>query len=1187
MSDHSTHPHMSRPLGLLTALALILAQLGVPPAAAADTGAPPTALAAASFTAPVRAADAHDADGQRPPSGPVVPAPAADDATATPGAAAATDDASLPVGHTARQIAPGVSLAQDRSYDPLGFVDSFLVTADLDGPTRPKLLADSVSGATRPTELADAERAVVATNGDFFAINATNAPIGGEVRDGELIKADRAGSTVVGLDAAGVGRIATLFLTGTATVGGRLIDLGGLNANGVPANSAVLYTPEWGPGDRGYVATSGPVVELEVTHGRVSAVRIGKTATPVPTDGYVILAAGTVAGGLAGTAVGTTVTVDYHARSDAPSPYSLALGAHTVLIRDGVVQPLDPGDANNTTLKPRTAIGWTAGRKLLLYVVDGGSSRSRGVTVGELADRMKAAGAADAVMLDGGGSSQLVARRPGDARTGVANVPSDGDQRPVPNAVGLVPPAGSGTLTGIDVRLRSDRVFPGLSRDVSAAGYDETYAPATLPTVRWQSVPADLVKPDEEHQLRGFHSGSGHLVAQAGGVRQQVTLRVLGDLDRLEADVQSLALSPGDHRDVTVTGVDAEGFRAPIEPRDVTLDYDTQVLDISAQPDGTVRFTARAGADGRGTIVTATVQGHRLRIPVTVGLTDQRMSALDDPAQWSALAVKATATVTGVDTGDRPGAAAGERGLRLSYDFTHQPVGTSAAYAVARTPLLVPAGAQRLSLWVKGDGHKHWLRAMMTAQGSTNVPFTFTTQVDWTGWQRVEGLVPSGFSAPITLSRIYLVETDSTRRDAGQLDLALLDARVGVALDVPDVPDQPDQAIIEQVDAPSVTAAPPAAPDRQRPWRFAMLSDTHVNADGGTTSYAYTQTARALDEITAARPDFVLLSGDGVDTNRPADFALFQQLLADHLPEDIPFHWAVGNHESGATATGTLDHFTAATGRPTRQVLDHHGTRLILLNSTLGSLRLSDWSQLPWLRDQLTAAAADPSISSVVVSMHHPVLDPTGTGSSQLSDPYEAQLVEQWLAGFRADSGKQVALVTGHAHTAHVRRADGVLEFNAPVVGKVPYGDAGHGGFAAWSLVTLDPSRAQVTPDRPDPAGLGWFRAEVRPLLTRAELHAPPTLAVGATAPVYANAIDEGQGNRIVPMRYPMSVTWSGDPALAVIGDDQALALARRRPDVVAVLDRRSGTLTGLRPGSVRITVRAGALSAGTTVEVT
>ncbi|MET0578141.1 MAG: phosphodiester glycosidase family protein [Ilumatobacteraceae bacterium] len=654
MSHHPSHLRLSGLTRLLTAFAVVAAPVAVAPAAIA--GAHPLHSVSA---AP--AAVEHDVEaGQRPPSGPVVPAPPDDGAQPALAAAPNTGDDVLRVDHSTQEIAPKVSVTRDRSYDSLGFVDSFLLSTDLDGPTKPTLLSSSVSGATVPTKLADDAHAVAATNGDFFAINATNAPIGGVVKDGDLLKADKAGNSVVGLDADGVGQIAKLFLEGTATVGGRTFDLGGLNSNGVPANSAALYTPAWGPGDRGYVTTSGSIVELVVTNGQISEIRRAKTATAVPSNGYVILADGSLADELAGTAIGTPVTVDYHARSDAPSPYSLALGAHELLVRGGAVQFIDPGDANNVSLKPRTAIGWTADRKLLLYVVDGSSSRSRGVTVLDLANRMKVAGAVDAVMLDGGGSTQLVSRQPGDSGVSVTNNPSDGAERPVPNGVGLVPPKGSGTLHGIDVRLRSDRVFPGLSRDVSAAGYDETYGTAKLPDVRWRSVPASLVKSDAQHVLRGSRSGTGELVAQSGRVRQEVTLRVLGALDRVEADVQSLALSGGDYRDVTVTGVDAEGFRAPIEPRDVTLAYDTAVLDVSAQPDGTLRIAGRAGADGKGTIVTATVQGHVLRLPVTVGLADQSLSSFADVSQWSALAVTATASVSSVDTSDRPGATSGE-----------------------------------------------------------------------------------------------------------------------------------------------------------------------------------------------------------------------------------------------------------------------------------------------------------------------------------------------------------------------------------------------------------------------------------------------------------------------------------------------------------------------------------------------
>ena len=57
---------------------------------------------------------------------------------------------------------------------------------------------------------------------------------------------------------------------------------------------------------------------------------------------------------------------------------------------------------------PRTAAGITADGALILMVVDGRQDESRGVSLEELAVLMRDAGAADALNLDGGGSSTLV-----------------------------------------------------------------------------------------------------------------------------------------------------------------------------------------------------------------------------------------------------------------------------------------------------------------------------------------------------------------------------------------------------------------------------------------------------------------------------------------------------------------------------------------------------------------------------------------------------------------------------------------------------------------------------------------------------------------------------------------------------------------------------------------------------------
>ncbi len=86
-------------------------------------------------------------------------------------------------------------------------------------------------------------------------------------------------------------------------------------------------------------------------------------------------------------------------------------------------------------MHPRTAIGIDREtRQLLFLVVDGRQSFSRGYTMVELANRMIDLGADEALNLDGGGSSTMVAKKES-GRVSVVNYPSDGQQRYVPNGL--------------------------------------------------------------------------------------------------------------------------------------------------------------------------------------------------------------------------------------------------------------------------------------------------------------------------------------------------------------------------------------------------------------------------------------------------------------------------------------------------------------------------------------------------------------------------------------------------------------------------------------------------------------------------------------------------------------------------------------------------------------------------------
>src|SRR5690606_37455423 len=145
----------------------------------------------------------------------------------------------------------------------------------------------------------------------------------------------------------------------------------------------------------------------------------------------------------------------------------------------------------------------------------------------ELGEYMAELGAYTALNLDGGGSSTLVAREAGETEVEVENTPSDGSQRPVPNGLALFADEGSGRLTGMRlVPTENDRddwltVFPGLHRDLTALGHDETLSPVpTDPT--WRTGSGRVAKINDSGVLTGVRQGSTAVTARSGRISGSV-----------------------------------------------------------------------------------------------------------------------------------------------------------------------------------------------------------------------------------------------------------------------------------------------------------------------------------------------------------------------------------------------------------------------------------------------------------------------------------------------------------------------------------------------------------------------------------------------------------------------------------------------------------------------------------------
>jgi hypothetical protein len=1119
-------------------------------------GGPPAAYAEAPVPVPAGATAAEDA-------------PRASSSAPTESSLIAVEPADgLETDRKTRPVAPGLTLTSFDRFDANGWLRADALTADLSGGlTVDYVNSGEVAKAEPLRKAVDRVGAVAAVNGDFFDINNSGAARGIGIQSGQLIQSPIAGHTnAVGITAEGVGRIIQVHFDGTATLPGGPVTLTQFN-NLVQANGIGVFTALWGSYPRARaVSGASRVTEVTLVDGRVSAVAHEAGSGPIPAGTTILLGRDAGADALATLQPGDPVTVSYRPKPSDGSTLHAAIGGGDVLVRDGVPQQIaDP------TLAPRTAVGFSAdGRTMFLLTVDGRQADSRGVTLSELGRMMAELGAHHALNLDGGGSSTLLARKPGASTVQVENSPSDGSERPVPNGLAIFAPEGSGKLAGFWVETaydpssapgvgrvaggRPDRVFPGLTRRLTAAGYDETYGPAAG-TPKWRANPAGHGAVDRDGVFRAKAPGTTTVTAWRGKASGELELTVLGPLERIDATVEKVSLAgAGEAGLFGVVGYDAEGNTAPIEPADVTLSYDRDLLEVTPTADGFLSVRARAET-GAG-LITVRVGARTTVVPVTVGLEEVPVATFDDAAQWTFSQARAAGSVA-------PAPGHSGTGLKLSYDFA-QSTGTRAAYANPPAWIEVPGQPQAFGMWIYANGKGEWpslhLHDALDQQHVLRGPY-----LDWTGWRYVEMAVPPGVQYPVRIRRFYVAETDAAAQYQNEIVIDEIVAKVPPSVEQPAEEHRTDRVVVR--DGTLAGAG----------WRFAVMSDAQfVAADPDSDLVA--QARRTLREIKAARPDFLLINGDLVDTAYPADFALAKRILDEELGGELPYYYVPGNHEiMGAP----ISNFQAVFGETTR-VFDHKGTRFVTLNTSAGTLRGSEFEQIRALRAALDAAAGDDAVGSVVVVQHHPLRDPTPAKASQLGDPKEAALVERWLAEFQHTTGKGVLFIGAHVGTFHADRIDGVPYVINGNSGKNPSTAPHLGGFSGWTLFGVDPvTPAEAARARRDPLAEGprWVQAQMRPHVDTLTIQAPEQARRGV--PVEVSATLTQPGGRQVPVAAPVSADWSASPGVHV-GPKSGL-----RSYHVAWFDPATGTLTALRnQGSIVLSVEVNGVRAQATVSL-
>jgi hypothetical protein len=636
---------------------------------------------------------------------------------------------------TISEVAPGVASGDYEMLTADGPLSVHVVAVDLAEPSirvGAMLAQDHLVSQGEPvSSMARRSGAVAGINGDYFDINQTNAPLNILVQNGRL---ERMPSQrwAIGIDATKTPRFAEFSVAPVAQIGTASVPVRTIN-EWPPGGRVVLMTPEFGalrpapdvtelqlqpvsgdPPFATYRVTS--ITDNTVTQPAGYYLAIGATAYgtfPLPNPGDAIAIVSNAAATLAGV--------------------QTAIGGGPLLVRNGnwYADPDGPSGGEFAVHVPVSGVATTANGRLLFFQVDGRQpDLSIGVLQTQLAALMIAFGADTGMQFDGGGSSTIVARLPGDPAASVLNSPSDGTERSIADGLFVYSDVPAGAAVRVVAWPQTVRAFPGASVGIHLASVDRGDHP-----VSDSDATRIVVKPGNlgsfgAGQFKAGRAGSGILQVRRGALRLDVPVVVNTAIARTQILPHDPVVPAGGSVRLAIRAFDRDGFPIALP---AALGWHAQ--------NGTIDSAGnfRAGK----TDATVSLQLGR-------DLAVQRIMVGEHEVPFSiASAVFATAPRGG------PGQLVPDPActdcLTLSYDFT-----TTERAAYANASIALPQRTLAIGMEINGDGNGEALR--VAVNNAINERFMYTiAHIDWHGWKLVQLRFPPALPQPLTLKAIYVI----------------------------------------------------------------------------------------------------------------------------------------------------------------------------------------------------------------------------------------------------------------------------------------------------------------------------------------------------------------------------------------------------------------------------------------------
>jgi hypothetical protein len=689
--------------------------------------------------------------------------------------------------------------ASTRSNQPVT-VSVNVIEVDL---TNPYVKLDVMSGTNGQfakkqavSGMAKETGAVAAVNGDFFNTQAEGIPDGPEIANGQIMSTPPLGMQGLysfALDGQNKPIIDAFTFQGSVTAkDGSTFPLGGVNktsfwddaGNYGLTDGMFVYTSAFATDSRTNDGVTVPS-EILVQNGVIQQIAIDSVLPGLVPPGAVILKTNGKATDYVKQhfKVGDPLKIDYQiVPMDASKKYDtksfkMLIGGQTLLVDEGKpsIFTRDVSDFSGYSYVSRTAIGYSKDQTRAYLITADKNSVSQGMSIPELQDAMVKAGVWRGMVLDGGGSTTMVARPLGETSTQLVAPLTLGVERRVVNGLGVFSQAPKGTQVKGLLAQGPSLLFIGEKSAYQYKAYDEYYNPidTTTTAVQAQWTTSQPVGTFQGNTFTATTAGKTQLTVTSGQGKATANVQVVGrdDIQNMTIRGSNLILSENEtfHLPVVVTTKDGNSREVPPE----LINWE---------------LNGFQGTVNNGVLTVQSLKGSKLAqiIAHYDGYSTMLALPVSEERLWYDLDTKATMTTSDKAPADTEAHVnivqdpvnPGNKSLELSYNFT-KGTGIKAAYAMfnqAQGGATIDGRPEYMKLRVYGDNSFNWLRALVTDATGKAFYMDIANPINWSGWKTLNlDFSEQGVQYPITLKGIYVANPQQGQDERVPIGKIMLD----------------------------------------------------------------------------------------------------------------------------------------------------------------------------------------------------------------------------------------------------------------------------------------------------------------------------------------------------------------------------------------------------------------------------